>query len=223
MPPFQCSEVRLHSISIVVAGIAALCSEELSKIKEYAHSFIMLMFPDLISKSVYLIKDKGEDDETRFESDAQGASTTGPQAERGPWIRETCLFSGKEFNSKSDSAVIPTNFLDEPEPKSIIVQKHRDFMHIYTYLYYMFVSLLASLWFVVITLENAIYRESGTCNDTNVRNSSFTCFEPYSSEAVNCTGDTSYLYDLNLEALGIGFSTFNMIIFVVTVYSKIAI
>lgn len=108
------------------------------------------------------------------------------------------------------------------------------FFHGYTYYYFVSVVTLACLWFVIMIIENAIYRKTTTCHDINVRDNSFTCFNVTKSDfkpiPITCAIGKSpttevfcYLFQPNIAAFGIAFSIFKLIIFGVTVYFKIAI
>lgn len=142
---------------------------------------------------------------------------------RSPEETAVCLFGDKEFAIK-----------DEKYKCTSIV------CHCYTYFYFVSMIILASLWFIAMAIENGIYRKTTTCNDINVQDNSFTCFDVTKIDRqkpndvkpalINCdlTKNTNiavfcYLFQPNLAAFGIAFSISNLILFGVRVYFRIAI
>ena len=102
----------------------------------------------------------------------------------------------------------------------------------YTYTYFIVATILAILWFIVMALENAIYRKTGTCNDINVKDSSFICFDVTSGSSnpnsINCQVGSNpditvfcYLYSPNPGAVGIAVGIFNLFIFGITAYFRL--
>lgn len=101
----------------------------------------------------------------------------------------------------------------------------------YLYTYFISVAFLATLWGMTLIAENLFYRKTGTCNDINVEDKSYTCFNVHGYTQVNCLTEMRpsnttvfcYLYSPSPGAIGIGFGTYSAIIFGVTVYFNIAI
>ena len=94
-------------------------------------------------------------------------------------------------------------------------------------------TVLAGLWFIVMTLEHLVYRKTGTCNDINVNNNDFTCFNLKNhSLKIDCTSEEAmdpnievfcYLYHFSPSAVAIGFSTYQFILFLTVLFFKIAV
>ena len=85
-----------------------------------------------------------------------------------------------------------------------------------TYLYFTYMLLMCSLWFITMLVELMVYRKTGTCNDINVKVRSFSCFDVDNKyERIDCeqTPDIDtrrvicYLYNPNIAAFGVAFST----------------
>lgn len=103
----------------------------------------------------------------------------------------------------------------------------------WTYGYFILMAILAGLWFVVMTLEHLIYRKTGNCNDINVSDNYFTCFNlKNGSEKIDCTSEETlhaeievfcYLYEFRFSAVAIGFSTYNFILFLTVLYFKLVV
>lgn len=82
---------------------------------------------------------------------------------------------------------------------------------------------------MVLTIENAVYRKTGTCHDINVLDNSFSCFNVEDYELINCSVGSSpditvfcYLYAPNVGAPGIAYGTVKIILIGVFIYFKIA-
>lgn len=192
-------------------------------LRRYVHSTLMLIFPELITRSVCTQKD-------------------GKQDEHMP--NEVYLFADKEFEfieecQHSNNGVGQSQPTRQPQPPAEVTGQSDPVkecslsccLHFYTYLYFVVVGVLAALWLIVITIENAIYRKTGTCNDIDVLENSYTCFNlGDDSVQIDCKDGSSadidvfcYLYGLSPGAVGIGFSIFKLITFVVTIYFRIVI
>ena len=103
-------------------------------------------------------------------------------------------------------------------------------MHFWTYFYFFMAAFLAGLWFIVLLCENSIYRKTTTCNDINVKDNSFTCFDLNDqSRPVQCPIGSSpnnksifcYLYEPNPGAAGIAYGFVKLILIGVVIYFKV--
>lgn len=210
---FSSITVAYIGLCIVAGSILCFCFRQ--DLKLLTHTFLTVMFPELITKNIYMhvVKhDKGEELMV-IALEEEGTDQSGDEACATDQddLKEVHLFADKELN------IPPGRF--------------HSFLHIYTYVYFIVAAILAFLWCITFTVEGALYRKTGTCNDINVLDNSFTCFDLGNrSRQINCDIGRSpnitvfcYLYSLNPAAIGIGFSIFKLIIFLVTVYFKIVV
>lgn len=190
--------------------------------KKELHTVVMALFPDLITKKVYTQKiDVKTRTEDGYEIIEEVNKQVGIVMEEGTEEKEVYLFGDKEYRAKQ-------------LPRATDIFDLNLMLHGYTYFYFITTIVLASLWFIAMAIENAFYRKTTTCNDINVQDNSFTCFDVTKSDfdpvPISCEIGKSpdvevfcYLFHPNIAALGIAFSIFKLILFGVTVYFKIAI
>ena len=189
------------------------------RLKGELHSFLAVIFPDLIAKkrSTKKVDVGGGRDSGEFVA-IEGCEHVALVMDEKSEKRDVCLFGDKEFNI--ERRYIPCC----PWLPSYLV-------HGYTYFYFMAVSILAFHWFIAVVAEGIIYSKTTTCSDINLNDTSFACFSVENSTLVDCRfarNDTSvdvfcYMYNPNLAAFGVGFSVFRLMVFVVTLYFKFAI
>ena len=97
-----------------------------------------------------------------------------------------------------------------------------------SYFYLTAMSILIVLWFLVVLVENIIYRETTTCNDINVDDDNYVCFNK-KWERVDCQSDQRsknvfcYLYTISPSAFGIAFSVASLISTLVSVSFRVAL
>ena len=92
-------------------------------------------------------------------------------------------------------------------------KKRLQVVHVYL-VFWIMAALITYIWFIVILIENIIYRKTTTCNDVNVRSNRSVCFDVRSSKGrVNCklkdSGDLEvfcYLVQPSFAAFGVAFS-----------------
>jgi hypothetical protein len=189
------------------------------KLKEDIHSALMALFPELITKKVLTENLPTSNDLVVVENTHPKQSGHLAISMEENVETEVYLFGDKEFNKNTTSCVISCL------PFSLI--------HAFTYLYFILVIFLAFFWFIAMVIENGIYRKTTTCNDIDVKDNSFTCFNvesQFNPTAIDCSAAIHtnievfcYLYQPNFAAFGVGFSIFKLIIFSVTVSFKVAI
>lgn len=176
--------------------------------KKQVHSILTAAFPDLITKSIKIGKPK------------PGTGDDNPEHVIVTMEEEVFLFDFKEF---------------EFDKEKTVDSKLKKCCHAWTYLYFTLVVILAAIWAALVGIENAVYRKTTTCNDINVQDESFTCFDAKQYESYPCRASTGgptsesnvpvicYLFSPSIGALGIAFSIFKLVLFGVTVYFKIAV
>ena len=234
-PPITpvCSIVFLICFFVILAIRSKKIRTNCKLLKPSIHSALAALFPDLITKKTHTQKDfkyTERAQEGGFQEILIDHET--PVDEQTPEHRhvtipmedteekQVFLFGDKEFHYKYTT--IPCcNCL----PFYLL--------HGYTYFYFISVVVVAIHWFMVMVIENAVYRKTTTCNDINVEDNSFNCFNithEFNPTLIDCTEPRNqnikvfcYLYQPNLGALAIAFSTFKLLLFGVTVYFKIAI
>ena len=93
-----------------------------------------------------------------------------------------------------------------------------------TYAYLSLMGFLIVLWFLVVLVDSLIYRKTTTCNDINVDDDSYVCFDLNNKwEIVDCQSDQRsrnvfcYLYTISPSAFGIAFSVASLISTLVSV------
>lgn len=196
----------LFIIFIVVVCIRQACCAccELPN-RKLVHNLLSLIYVNLIS--INIRKDQNKDEE------------------------EVYLFGGKEFNYDENIWTSSNSSLNSNKSSSRTncCNVCKVCCHCWTYAYFLIMALIAILWLITITIENAVYRKTGTCNDINVLDNRFTCFNLENKQVVNCSTkearslDTNvfcYLLSINPSAVGIGFSLFGLIIFITTTAFK---
>jgi hypothetical protein len=215
-------------IFLAVCGSKTFLSNYAAKfmqLKEDIHSVLMALFPDLITKKVLTenLTTSNEEDYVVVENTRSSPKQSGHLAisMEENVVTEVYLFGDKEFKKPTTSGVISSQSLNF------------NIIHAFTYLYFILVIIMALFWFIAMVVENAIYRKTTTCNDINVEDNSFTCFNvesQFNPTAIDCSMAIHtdikvfcYLYQPNIAAFGIGFSVFKLIIFSVTVSFKVAI
>ena len=154
------------------------------------------------------------------------------------WAMITCLYCKDNEDHKEDKFLkwmIPQLSLTRDQEDRIELGGFRmnNASQCCTYSYFILMVILAGLWFVVMTLEHLIYRKTGNCNDINVSNNDFTCFNlKNDSEKIDCTSEEAlnsevdvfcYLYEFRFSAVAIGFSTYQFILFLTVLYFKLAV
>ena len=170
-----------------------------------AHLFLTIFFPHLFTK--YLQEEEEEKEDGNF------------------------VIVNLEDEEEQEVHLIDGKVFDEEE--LIPYPKHchgKKIACCYTYTYFIVATILALLWLIAMTVENAIYRKTGTCNDINVLDSSFTCFDITngSYEHISCEIGSDpditvfcYLYSPNPGAVGIAVGIVNLIFFVITAYFRL--
>jgi hypothetical protein len=204
LAPLMC----LAGSATCLLGLICGRGRELPKIenlKRDLHTILVAMFPDLITNQIHACK-------TGDESTTSSQIAIKMEEEKEKIEKEVYLFSNKKFQRGSCCS---------------------SYLHGYTYFYYLSMIIMAALWFIVMVTEHAIYRKTTTCNDINVADNSFTCFDvtdEFHPTLIKCeesnpqnTSVFCYLYNPNLAAFGIGYSVFKLVLFIVTIYSKAAI
>ena len=185
------------------------------KSKSITHTVLGIFFPNLIKKKIYVQTAK---DRTIIAMDVDDSDV---KEEFQP-TKEVYLFGDNELIENVQDMHIP----------SWVANRRwvgKDCLHCCVYLYFIVIVVLACIWFLVMAVENAIYRKTGTCNDINVLDNSFTCFDlDNHSQPINCSVGKSpnitvfcYLFSPNPGAIGIAFSTVNAILFAVIVNFKV--
>ena len=95
-----------------------------------------------------------------------------------------------------------------------------------TYIYLSVMGFLIGLWFIVILVEYIIYRKTTSCNDINVDDDNYVCFDLDNKwEIVNCRLSPDersnnvfcYLYTISPSAFGIAFSVASLVSTIVSV------
>ena len=176
--------------------------------QNFIHSVLMGLVPELFSKHVLKHEQQSEQES---EQQSPGQATQNPNGQATPNHKEILLIADKEFdeNSKTRKACC------------------------YTYSYFVTICVFAFVWFVLVGFEYRIYRKTGTCNDIDVLDVSYSCFRVENGkpgEHINCTIGKDpnitvfcYLHSPNPGAIGVGFSFARLILFGVTLYFKFTI
>lgn len=135
--------------------------------------------------------------------------------------KELFLFDSKEIDTK-----LPL-FLKMTE------KDNKSFASCYTYTYFTSVGILAVIWFIVLVVDTIVYTKTTTCNDLNKEHRIFTCYDVDNNYTiVDCNPDEElrpdirvfcYLYKINARAIGIAFGNATFMIYLVTLYFKIAV
>ena len=240
--------VILFIISIVAGIFAAwMCWNKRSKmenLKKNIHAFLRLMYPDLITKNIV----KDEQDGTKPEREVYLFG--------GKEFNEVSIFTTrKKQSSKSDEYTLESMQKNRDQTNEGMspaattetgatqasattataatqaAAKSCSFLHFWTYAYFVLMVFLAGLWFIAIMTDNAIYRKTSTCNDINVLNNEFSCFNLDNHSArIDCRTEEAmdpdtpvfcYLFDPSPSAVAIGFSTFTFITFAITISFKV--
>lgn len=182
-----------------------------ARTREKAHALLATVFPLFIQKKYY-IRPSGTKEKESLEIDENTTYR----------IKEVLLFGDGELVDKADDVQLPECFTKKCKCETSCI-------HCCAYSYFLVVLLLAVVWFVVMTIENSIYRKTAICNDIDVDDHSFTCFNQ-SRGVVNCSDDIvrrknssviCYLLSPNPGAVGIAYGVVQLIIFGVVVYFKI--
>lgn len=177
------------------------------------HSLLMGLMPELFSKHVQQRTTKNEQQQP---GNVQIPTPTQIPGEENEWCNPT-----------TELYLIGDKAFDEP-PRCC--NKKRACC--YTYTYFVTTCALAFVWFVLVTSEYGIYRKTGTCNDIDVLDVSYSCFIVKDNgeigDHINCTVGKDpnitvfcYLHSPNPGAVGIGFSFAKLILFGVTLYFKL--
>lgn len=158
---------------------------------------------------------------------------TSPQQNRS-WIRKRSDSCIKQLTSlKNFHRILSTVFSSVSElyierknhvenPVLIIAERKSPigYFEWSTYFYFTYMLLMCCLWFIATAVELSIYRKTGTCNDINVKDKSFSCFDVGNNYSrINCknTSDIDtrhvicYLYNPNIAGFGVAYSAAKLI------------
>ena len=227
--------VGMEILLLIICGICMglYVKRDYTSLKKKLHTVLTVIYPNLIAKEVY-VQGVGNGHQgvrnghqgvgnghQRMGNGHQGMGD-GDQREHvavemeNRQEKEAYLFGDKEFRVEKDGCL-------------------HDLTHCYTYFYFISVAILASFCFLAMLVENGLYRKTTTCNDINVEDSSYACFnmtrrKDFKLKRVDCSlrgnGNINvfcYWYQPNAATFGIAFSTFSFVLVVVAVYFKIAI
>lgn len=186
--------------------------------QKLAHLFMTIVFPHLFTKHIQEAPPQN-DNKDNFVAITIKGEVSDESVDLD--YKDVYLIGGKEFDEEEKELL--------PYPKGCHGKK---VACCYTYTYFIVATILGLLWFIVMTLENAIYRKTGTCHDINVLANSFTCFDitsdPFDPAPINCDIGKDpditvfcYLYSPNPGALGIAVGIVNLLFFGVTAYFRL--
>ena len=183
-----------------------------------AHNILTAVFPNLFTKHVRETSPDNEDNNFVMVGVEGEENATEAEVSVDCGYEEAYFIGGKEFD------------------KEELIYRKKCYCHgkraacCYTYTYFIVATILALLWLIAMTVENAIYRKTGTCNDINVLESSFTCFDITSDsfKLIDCENGSNpditvfcYLYNPNPGAVGNAYAIAHLIIFGITAYFRL--
>lgn len=217
------------SIIVILAIFTCLWEKiknaDYKHLKSSVHSILAAILPDLITKKTYTRR------EQKYKTREVNPDEDSGKKEDKTTKEDTYLVIDQDYGQ----VAIPMD--ENSEQVYLFGDKEIDgksrCCSCYTYFYFISVVILAFLWFLAMVVENAVYRKTTTCNDINVEDNSFNCFnvsDEFNPTLIDCTDarnqDISvfcYLYQPNLAAFAIAFSTFKLLLFGITVCFKTAI
>lgn len=186
--------------------------------EEKAHALLSLIFPGLIKKRTHLTPNPSilKEQNTSQNTDAVVI------------VMEDASICNKEVRLFGEDKLI--DFSQDCMPSRCRgICYCINCLHFWTYFYFFTIAFLAGIWFIVMICENSIYRKTGTCNDINVMDNSFTCFDlDNKSYIIDCEVGKSpnitvfcYLYNPNPGAAGIAYGFVKLILVGVVIYFRV--
>ena len=98
--------------------------------------------------------------------------------------------------------------------------------HCAIYVYYILTTCASCLWFIVVAVDDTVYRKTGTCNDVDVTGYNYVRFREDNNSMVDCATKESglavicYLFSPSLIGIGVAFSISQFICKIGDIYAR---